>query len=128
MEMDLDIKISEEFCGRERVAAGAWPRAGAETVEIVAMTHRFTSFRVLVGWLVKNGIRGLGGRRKPEADPTAPHGRSRINLRESGVGAGDFAQLFAPQALLARCVLFLPSVPLAAAFEPVVTLLASTPL
>src|SRR5436190_1086674 len=55
----------------------------------------------------------------PGADPAAPQGRSRINVRKVIEGLFDFAQVQAPE-----CSVPVPPVPpvtLGAAFEPIVT-------
>ena len=57
-----------------------------------------------------------------EAEPDAPHGRSRINLRESLVSTRDVALVFVFEAPLPRAVLFFPAVTLSAALEPAIAL------
>lgn len=68
------------------------------------------------------GYAGENENESPEAEPDAPRGRSRINLRESFVGTRDLALVLVFEAPLLRAVLVLPAVTLLTAFEPAVAL------
>jgi len=61
-------------------------------------------------------------RNTPETDRTAPHGRSRINLRKMQDGAGDFTSVLTIEKLLFFPLSTAPTVALRLAFKPTVTL------
>jgi hypothetical protein len=61
----------------------------------------------------------------PEAEPIAPRGRSRLNLRKVAIGADDLALVLASQISLLVRVSLLPAATLGLTFQPAVALPAS---